>query len=70
MSKQAVEQILGRLVADAKFRQLFFSNPDKALKNYTLTAAERASLLNIKVEDVESFSGKLDQRITKSKFMD
>jgi len=70
MSKQAVEQILGRLITDAKFRQLFFSNPEKALKGYTLTAAEREALLKTKLEDVESFGRKLDKRITKAKFLE
>ena len=67
MTEQAVEQILGRIVTDAKFRQLFFSNPEEALQGYELTKQERAALLATKVEDVEGFSRKLDKRITKVK---
>ena len=67
MTKQAVEQILGRIVTDAKFRQLFFSNPEGALQGYELTKQEREALLATKVEDVEGFSRKLDKRITKAK---
>lgn len=67
MAKRDVEQILGRIVTDAKFRELFFSNPEKALKGYTLTAKEREALLATKAEDVEDFSRKLDNRITKAK---
>jgi hypothetical protein len=69
MSQQAVEQIVGRLVTDEKFRKLFFSNPEEALKGYDLTPEERKALLKIKAEDVEGFSGKLDKRITKGKMI-
>ncbi len=69
MTKKAVEQVLGRLVTDAKFRELFFSNPDKALKGYDLTAKEREALLATKIEDIEEFGRKLDVRITKAKIM-
>jgi hypothetical protein len=69
MSQQAVEQIVGRLVTDEKFRKLFFSNPEEALKGHDLTPDERKALLKIKAEDVEGFSGKLDERITKGKMI-
>lgn len=67
MTRQVVEQIIGRLVTDTEFRKLFFSNPDAALKGYDLTAEEREALLATKVEDVEDFGRKLDARITKIK---
>lgn len=67
MTEQAVEQILGRIVTDEKFRELFFSDPEKALKGYDISDEEREALLKIKVEDVEGFSRKLDDRITKGK---
>jgi hypothetical protein len=69
MTKQAVEQIIGRMIADEKFRKLFFSDPDKALKGYDLTAKEREALLKTKAEDIEDFSRKLDNRITKIKII-
>jgi putative modified peptide len=67
MTKQVVEQILGRMITDEKFRQLFFSNPEEALKDHDLAAEEREALLKTKKEDVEGFSRKLDDRITKAK---
>ncbi len=69
MSKQAVEQILGRIVTDEDFRKLFFSNPEKALEGYDLSDEEREALLETKKEDVEGFSRKLDERITKGKMI-
>ncbi len=69
MTKKVVEQVIGRIVTDSKFRELFFSNPDKALKGYELTAKEREALLALKAEDVTDFSRKLDPRITKIKII-
>lgn len=69
MSKKVVEQVLGRIVTDSKFRELFFTSPEKALKGYDLTAKEREALLQTKKEDVEDFGRKLDNRITKGKII-
>jgi len=67
MTKQVVEQIIGRLITDEKFRKAFFENPNEALEEYDLTDEEREALLKTKEEDVEGFSRKLDNRITKIK---
>ncbi len=67
MTRQVVEQIIGRLVTDTEFRKLFFSNPNAALEGYDLTTEEREALLATKIEDVEDFGRKLDARITKIK---
>lgn len=69
MSKQAVEQILGRIITDAEFRRLFFEDAQAALKGYDLSDEEREALLKTQVEDIESFSRKLDERITKGKLI-
>jgi hypothetical protein len=65
MSQDAVSQIIGRAVTDAGFRQMLFSNPDQALQGYSLTPDELEALRNLKQEDLEDFSTKLDSRITK-----
>ena len=68
MSKKVVEQIIGRMVTDPEFRNLFFSNPDQALAEYELTMDERQALLKMEAKHIEEFAGKLDKRITKAKF--
>ena len=69
MSKSAVEQIIGRAVLDEKFRQLLFSDPDKALAGYDLTPEERKGILAlIKEETPDTFSS-LGERITKGKWI-
>jgi len=65
MSQDAVSQIIGRAVTDAEFRELLFSSPEQALKGYDLAADEKEALKNLKQEDLEDFSTKLDSRITK-----
>ncbi len=45
MSQVAVEQILGRLLTDAEFREKFFGEPlHSALENYPLSDTERRAL--------------------------
>jgi len=65
MSKDAVSQIIGRAVTDEEFRKLLFSNPEQALAGYDLANEEKEALKNLKPEDLEDFSTKLDSRITK-----
>jgi hypothetical protein len=67
MTKSSVEQIIGRMITDEAFRKSFFKNPQKALEGYDLNPEELAALLKTKIEDVEGFSRKLDERITKGK---
>jgi hypothetical protein len=65
MSQDAVSQIIGRAVIDTEFRNLLFSNPDQALEGHDLTDDELDALKNLRQEDLEDFSTKLDSRITK-----
>jgi hypothetical protein len=65
MSHDAVSQIIGRAVIDSEFRNLLFSNPDQALQGQDLTDDEIEALKNLRQEDLEDFSTKLDSRITK-----
>ena len=65
MSQDTVSQIIGRAAVDAEFRELLFSNPAQALQGYDLTDDERDALNNLKQDDLEDFSTKLDSRITK-----
>ena len=67
MSQQAVQNLIGRAVMDEAFRKLLFSDPDKAFEGYDLTQEEKAILSDLDPEEVASFAGKLDERITKVK---
>jgi hypothetical protein len=67
MSQQAVQNLIGRAVMDVEFRELLFSDPDKAFEGYDLTEEEKTVLRNLDADEVASFAGKLDERITKVK---
>jgi hypothetical protein len=67
MSKEAVQNLIGRAVMDEEFRKLLFSDPEKALEGYDLTPQEKKLLLSLDPEEVADFAGKLDERITKVK---
>jgi hypothetical protein len=67
MSQQAVQNLIGRAVMDKTFRELLFSDPDKAFGGYDLTEEEKTILRNLDADEVAGFAGKLDERITKVK---
>lgn len=65
MSKEAVEKIVGKLAVDPKFRNDLFSGANKVLEGYDLTDEERAGLMSIDYEMLDSFAGSLDERMSK-----
>ena len=48
-----VEQIIGKLIIDPAFRQLFRADPQKTLARYPLTPAERSGLMQFDVQALE-----------------
>ncbi|RMG96622.1 MAG: hypothetical protein D6706_10000 [Chloroflexi bacterium] len=60
-----VKEIIQRAVSDETFRELLFSNPDKALSEYELTNEEKALLKGLNAENFDEFAGNLDDRSTK-----
>ena len=67
MSQQAVQNLIGRAVMDEAFRELLFGDPDSAFEGYDLTEEEKEILRNLDADEMTSFAGKLDERITKVK---
>ncbi len=60
-----VKEIIERAVKDAAFRQLLFSNPDKALEGYKLSPEDYTLLSNLDEESLVTFGGELGDRTTK-----
>jgi hypothetical protein len=48
-----VEQIIGKLIIDPRFRQMFKADRQTALARYPLTAAERSGLMQFDVQAIE-----------------
>jgi hypothetical protein len=67
MSKEAVQNLIGRAVMDEAFRELLFSDPEKAFEGSDLTPEEKKLLRSLDPDEVANFAGKLDERITKVK---
>jgi hypothetical protein len=66
MSDKIVIEIIERASKDEEFRQLLFSNPVEALKEYDLTAEVRAALENLDEDNFDAFAGSLGDRNTKA----
>ena len=65
MSQSAVEQVVGKMLLDTKFRQLMASNMPQALAGFELTEAEREGFKNMDLQDFgQSLTG-LDERVSK-----
>ena len=62
---EALDQIVERAVNDEEFRNLLFSDLDKALEGYNISDEERDLLENLDEENFDEFAGGLGSRTTK-----
>jgi hypothetical protein len=49
-----VEQIIGKLIIDREFRQMFKSDRQRTLARYQLTPTERDGLMQFNVDAIEA----------------
>jgi len=63
--KDAILQILGRAADDHKFLARLAENPAQALKEYDLTSEEKVAIASGDIRKIESWVGKLDERLKK-----
>jgi hypothetical protein len=61
--KEAILKILSRAADDHKFLARMAEDPAKVLKEYDLTAEEKAALISADLRRIESWVGKLDKRL-------
>ncbi|MGB2582602.1 MAG: Os1348 family NHLP clan protein, partial [Dehalococcoidia bacterium] len=62
---KAVLAVLDRAAQDNEFFAQLAANPVEALKEYDLTAEEKAAILSGDVRKIEKWVGKLDERSKK-----
>ena len=65
MSQAAVEQVVGKLLLDRKFRQQMTNDMSTALAGFDLTDGEREGFKGIDLEDFHQSVTGLDQRVSK-----
>jgi hypothetical protein len=65
MSQSPLKEVIERAIDDANFRQLLFSNPNEALKGYSLSEEDRKKLSNLDENNFDDFAGPLTGRTTK-----
>ena len=69
MSAENLGKVVARAVEDPKFRELLFSEPDKALQEFELTPEETATLKSLAPEQFDSAASELDKRISKNRLI-
>jgi hypothetical protein len=66
MSLESLQEIIGRAVMEPEYRELLFSDPDKALEGYELTEQEAASLRSLPPGKFDAVAGELEERISRA----
>jgi hypothetical protein len=61
-----LQEIIGRAVMEPEYRELLFSDPDKALEGYELTQDEAASLKGLPPDKFDAVAGELEERISRA----
>ena len=68
MSLENVQEIIGRAVVDSNFRELLFSNLDKAIEGYELAEHEKNALAGMKRESFDMIANELEERVSRGSF--
>jgi hypothetical protein len=66
MSQDAVQQVIGRAITDAEFRQQLIADARAACADYDLTEEELTALDALDGDNLQAFAGQLDARLSKS----
>jgi hypothetical protein len=66
MSAEAVQQVIGRAITDAAFRQQLIDDARAACQGYDLSDDELDALEALDAESMKAFAGTLDPRLSKS----
>lgn len=65
MSKASVEQVVGKMLMDAAFRNAVTANPASALAGYDLTAEERDAFAQMDLSSFDAMAAELGTRLSK-----
>ncbi len=68
MSAETVQEIIVKAVTDKEYRELLFSDPDRALENFELTDEEVTALKELEREQFDAVEGELEERVSRAGF--
>ena len=68
MSLETVQEIIRKAITDEEYRELMFSDPDKALEGFDLTDEEAAELREMEREQFDAVKGELEERVSRAGF--
>jgi hypothetical protein len=66
MSVESLQEIIGRAVMEPEYRELLFSEPDRALEGYELTEEEASALKRLHPEKFDAVASELEERISRA----
>jgi hypothetical protein len=66
MSTETVQKIIIKAVTDEDYRELLFSEPDKALEGFELSDEEIASLKALERDQFNASIGELEERMSRA----
>ena len=69
MSAENLEKVVARAVEDANFRDLLFSDPDKAVQGLELTPEEILILKSLAREKFDAAASELEERISRNRLI-
>ena len=62
MSQEAIKEIIARAITDTEYKEMLFSDPDKALEGYELTEDETSALRGLENEHFDATAEELEER--------
>ncbi|HUJ88951.1 MAG TPA: Os1348 family NHLP clan protein [Syntrophorhabdales bacterium] len=66
MSDQAIRRVIGQAIGDVEYRDLLFSNPDKAVEGLDLTPEELQFVKNFRRDKFEAATSEMEERISRA----
>ena len=66
MSDAAIRKVIGQAIGDLQYRDLLFSNPDKAIEGLDLSAEEVTFVKNFKRDKFDEATSEIEERISRA----
>ena len=68
MSKEAIAEVIGKVVTDLEYRQLLLQDPETALRDYELDDDKKAALKDLTIDSFDIMDSQMEERISRAGF--